>query len=49
MWQFAVLALASAAPAGQQDLTFDGESLVAWRALTYTWFTSFENCRFEQC
>jgi hypothetical protein len=49
MWQFAVLALASAAPAGQQNLTFDGEAFGARRALTCTWFTNFENSRFEQC
>lgn len=49
MWQFAVLALASMAPAGQQNLTFDGEAFGARRALTCTWFTNFENSRFEQC
>lgn len=49
MWQFAVLALASTTPAGQQNLTFDGEAFGARRALTCTWFTNFENSRFEQC
>lgn len=49
MWQFAVLALASTAPAGQRNLTFDGEAFGARRALTCTWFTNFENSRFEQC
>lgn len=49
MWQFAVLALASTASVGQQKLTFDGEAFGARRTLTCTWFTNFENSRFEQC
>lgn len=49
MWQFAFVALASTAPAGQQNLTFDGEAFGTRRALTCTWFTNFENSRFEQC
>lgn len=49
MWQLAVFALASAAPAGQQGVTFDGEAFGPRRTLTCTWFTNFENSRFEQC
>jgi len=49
MWQFAIFALASTASAGQQNLTFDGEAFGAQRTLTCTWFTNFENSRFEQC
>lgn len=51
MWQLAALAfaLASAVPAGQGNLTFDQEAFGERRALTCTWFTNFENSRFEQC
>lgn len=49
MWQLAVFALASAASAGQQDVIFDGEAFGPRRTLTCTWFTNFENSRFEQC
>jgi len=49
MWQLAVLALASSASAGQQNVTFDGEAFGPRRTLTCTWFTNFENSRFEQC
>lgn len=49
MWQLVVFALASAAPAEQQNLTFDGEAFGARRPLTCTWFTNFENSRFKQC
>ena len=49
MWQLAVFALASFAPAGQQNITFDGEAFGPRRTLTCTWFTNFENSRFEQC
>jgi hypothetical protein len=48
MWPFAV-ALASTVPAEQQDLAFDGEIFGTQRTLTCTWFTNFENSRFEQC
>lgn len=49
MWRLAVLSLASMVPSGQHNLTFDGEAFGARRALTCTWFTNFENSRFEQC
>ena len=49
MWQLAVFALVSSAPAGQQNLTFDGETFGPQRTLTCTWFTNFENSRLEQC
>lgn len=49
MWQLAILALAFTAPAGRQGLKVDGEAFGAPRALTCTWFTNFENSRFEQC
>ena len=49
MWQLALFAVASATSAGQQGLTFDSEAFGAQRALTCTWFTNFENSRFEQC
>ena len=49
MWQLAVFTLASSVPTGQQNLTFDGEAFGPQRTLTCTWFTNFENSRFEQC
>ena len=39
----------SSAPAGQQNLSFDGEAFGPQRTLTCIWFTNFENSRFEQC
>ncbi|WP_156405279.1 hypothetical protein [Sphingomonas sp. Root710] len=49
MWQLAILALASSVPAGQQSFIVDGEAFGPRRTLTCTWFTNFENSRFEQC
>jgi len=49
MWLLAILALASSAPAGQPRVTFGGETFGPRRTLTCTWFTNFENSRFEQC
>lgn len=48
MWPLAVFALSSAAPVGQK-VTFDGEVFGVQRTLNCTWFTNFENSRFEQC
>ena len=48
-WQLLILLLASSASAGQRNVTFDGEAFGPRRALTCTWFTNFENSRFEQC
>ncbi len=48
MWQPAILALMSASPAGQ-GVTFDGVAFGPQRTLSCTWFTNFENSRFEQC
>ncbi len=45
----AVFVLASSSAVGQQSLSFDGEAFGASRTLTCTWFTNFENSRFEQC
>jgi hypothetical protein len=49
VWLLAVFALASSAPAGQHRVTFDGEAFGPRRTLTCSWFTNFENSRFEQC
>ncbi len=49
MWQLAVLALMSSAPAGEQQRTFDDQIFGSRRTLSCTWFTNFENSRFEQC
>src|SRR5437764_3523062 len=48
MWQLLLFALAPATSAGQGTV-FDGEAFGPRRALTCTWFTNFENSRFEQC
>lgn len=49
MWRLAFLALASSIPAGQPKLAFGGEAFGPQRALTCTWFTNFENSRFDHC
>jgi len=49
MWLLAIFALASSARAGQPRVTFGGETFGPRRALICTWFTNFENSRFEQC
>jgi hypothetical protein len=49
MWQLALLALASATPGGQDQVHFEGELFGPQHTLTCTWFTNFENSRFEQC
>lgn len=49
MWLLALLALASAASAADQNLTVDGEVFGPRRTLTCKWFTNFENSRFSQC
>lgn len=49
MWQLMVFALAFSPSAGQQGIVLDGEAFGPRRALVCTWFTNFENSRFEQC
>jgi len=49
MWLFALMALASSASAGQNRLTLGGESFGPQRTLTCTWFSNFENSRFDRC
>jgi hypothetical protein len=49
MLPLTVLALALSASAGQPGLSFDGEAFGPQRSLTCTWFTNFENSRFERC
>ena len=49
MWQLAILASASATSAGTGNITVEGEAFGAHRTLTCTWFSNFENSRFEQC
>jgi hypothetical protein len=44
-----VLALALAAPAAETDIVVDGESFGPKLTLTCSWFTNFENSRFDQC
>jgi hypothetical protein len=49
MLHLTILPLALWASAGQQSVSFDGEAFGPRRSLTCTWFTNFENSRFEQC
>ena len=49
MWQLAVLALASAAAPPNDGSIIDGVAFGPRLTLTCTWFTNFENSRFEQC
>ncbi|WP_093086105.1 hypothetical protein [Sphingobium sp. AP50] len=49
MWQFVIFALASATPVGTDEVTVDDEVFGKRRTMTCTWFTNFENSRFEQC
>jgi hypothetical protein len=49
MLLLAIFAMVSPTPAGQHRVTVGGEDFGTRRALTCTWFTNFENSRFEQC
>ena len=49
MWQLVVLALASASPAPNGGSIVEGVAFGPRLTLTCTWFTNFENSRFEQC
>ncbi len=49
MWQLAVLALASAQPGPDAGLTIQGLAFGPRQRLSCTWFTNFENSRFEKC
>ena len=49
MWQLALFALASAGPAPNDGSTVEGVEFGPRLMLTCTWFTNFENSRFEQC
>ena len=49
MWQLAIFALASAAPTSNGGATVEGVAFGPRLTLTCTWFTNFENSRFEQC
>ncbi len=49
MWRLAILVLASSVSAERPNITVDGEIFGPSRTLTCTWFTNFENSRFDQC
>lgn len=49
MWQLALFALASAGSAPNEVLTVEGGEFGPRLTLTCTWFTNFENSRFDQC
>ncbi|HEX6740387.1 MAG TPA: hypothetical protein VF079_01155 [Sphingomicrobium sp.] len=49
MWELAAVALSAATPADNDRATFEREEFGARMTLTCTWFTNFENSRFEQC
>lgn len=49
MWLLAVLALASAPPPQSGDAFIEGTAFGRRLTLTCSWFTNFENSRFEEC
>jgi hypothetical protein len=49
MWQLALLAFLAGTPAADSNLRFDHRLYGPSRTLTCTWFTNFENSRFETC
>lgn len=49
MWQLAILALVSAAPTANGGAVVEGVGFGPRLTLTCTWFTNFENSRFEKC
>jgi hypothetical protein len=49
MWQLALYALASAGRTPNGVSTVEGVDFGPRLALTCTWFTNFENSRFEEC
>lgn len=49
MWQLALFALAFAGSAPNDVSTVEGVEFGPRLTLTCTWFTNFENSRFEQC
>jgi len=49
MWQLILLALASSAPSANGNLVVKGTAFGPRLTLTCTWFTNFENSRFERC
>lgn len=49
MWQLAALALASVGAGQNGGSTVDGVAFGPPLTLTCTWFSNFENSRFEQC
>src|SRR4051812_21695264 len=49
MWPLALLAFLAGTPAADSNLRFDHTLYGPSRTLTCTWFTNFENSRFEAC
>jgi hypothetical protein len=49
MWHLTLLALASAASGQHDGATVDGVAFGPRLTLTCTWFSNFENSRFERC
>lgn len=49
MWQLALLALAPTVVPPSGGTVVEGEAFGPRQKLTCTWFTNFENSRFEQC
>ncbi|MEA3032634.1 MAG: hypothetical protein QOH86_650 [Sphingomonadales bacterium] len=49
MWPLALLAIFAGTPAAEANLSFNHTHYGPSRTLTCTWFTNFENSRFETC
>jgi hypothetical protein len=49
MRQIVMLALAAAAPVTDAGVTVDGQSFGPAQTMTCTWFSNFENSRFDSC
>ena len=49
MWQVIAVALASASSQASQPLNVKGTAFGPRQRLVCSWFTNFENSRFEQC
>jgi len=49
IWSLALLAIFAGTPDAGANLRFDHELYGPSRTLTCTWFTNFENSRFETC
>lgn len=49
MWHWLLLGLLAGSAPSNAGATFEGERFGSQRAMTCTWFSNFENSRFERC